>query len=421
VDTATEVSEGVLGRSGVPTSSLISLDASGALQALGTSWRGLSEAEGGGPPTQGDAESGLCFLGLVKTADPPRPEVTAAVEACHRAGIAIIMVIGDYGLTAEAVARRVGTIGTGPARVVTCAELDAVDDVALGSMLSKGEQLVFARVRPEHQMRIVAALERRGEVVAVAGDGVNDAPALKRASVGVAMGRGGTDVARAVAAMVLLDGSFASIAAVVELGRSVDQNVRQLLAYIFSHNLAELAPTLVAVFVGIPLVPLTALQVLSIDLGSDVLPGLALGTEKPEPGTMDRRSRPTGERLFSWPVVRRFLWEALTMAQADIIVSRFFDSFAVRSDRASGLRIGLLTNRPLLLAGCLDLGFAVAVSYVPALQSVFHTAPLRWSDWVVLVGFGALLLLADEVRKAGHRGAGPAPAPRAGVPHGGEV
>lgn len=407
-------------------------------------------------PTQDEAESGLCFLGLVGMADPPRPEVTAAVEACHRAGIAIVMVTGDYGLTAEAVARRVGIIGSGPARVVTGAELDAVDDVALGSMLGKGDQLLFARVRPEHKMRIVAALEARGEVVAVTGDGVNDAPALKRASVGVAMGRGGTDVARAAAVMVLLDDSFASIASAVELGRSVYQNIRHLLAYIFSHNLAELAPILAAVFVGFPLVPLNALQVLSIDLGSDVLPGLALGTEKPEPGTMDRPPRPTGERLFSWPVVRRFLFlggiqsagvivaffwrihcahlafsaftasnptyrEALTMTQVGIIVSQFFNSFAVRSDRVSVLRIGLLSNRPLLLAGCLDLGFAVAVSYVPALQSVFHTAPLRWSDWVVLVGFGALLLLADEIRKAWHRRAGPVPATWAGAPDDGEA
>ena len=392
-------------------------------------------------PTQEEAETGLTFLGLVGMSDPPRPEVTAAVESCRRAGIAIVMVTGDYGLTAEAVARRVGIIGTGPARVVTGAELDAMDDGALASTLRGDEQPIFARVRPEHKMRIVASLEHRGEVVAVTGDGVNDAPALKRASIGVAMGRSGTDVARAAAVMVLLDDSFASIATAVELGRSVYQNIRHLLAYIFSHNLAELAPILAAVFVGFPLVPLNALQVLSIDLGSDVLPGLALGTEKPEPGTMDRPPRPTGEHLFSWPVVRRFLFlggiqsagvvfaffwrihsahlpygaftasnptyrEALTMTQVGIIVSQFFNSFAVRSDRESVLRIGLLSNRPLLAAGCLDLGFAVAVSYVPALQAVFHTAPLRLSDWLVLVGFGALLLVADEVRKAWHRHAG---------------
>ncbi|MDA8280522.1 MAG: cation-transporting P-type ATPase [Actinomycetota bacterium] len=389
-------------------------------------------------PTQADVESGLAFYGLVGMSDPPRPEVTAAVAACRRAGIAVVMVTGDYGLTAEAVARRVGIIGTGPARVVTGAELDAMDDSMLASALAGDEQVIFARVRPEHKMRIVASLESRGEVVAVTGDGVNDAPALKRASIGVAMGRGGTDVARAAAVMVLLDDSFASITTAVELGRAVYQNLRHLLAYIFSHNLAELAPILAAVFVGFPLVPLNALQVLSIDLGSDVLPGMALGTEKPELGTMDHPPRPTTEHLFSWAVVRRFLFlgsiqsagvvfaffwrihtahlpysaftaanptyrEALTMTQVGIIVSQFFNRFAVRSDRESVLRIGLLSNRPLFLVGFVDVGFAVAVSYVPALQSVFHTAALRLSDWLVLVGFGALLLVADEARKAWHR------------------
>ena len=390
---------------------------------------------------QEDAESDLIFLGLIGMADPPRPEVSAAVEACHRAGIAIIMVTGDYGLTAETVARRVGIVGAGPARVVTGTELDAMDDGALSSMLGGGEQLIFARVRPEHKMRIVSALESRGEVVAVTGDGVNDAPALKRASVGVAMGRSGTDVARAAAVMVLLDDSFASIATAVELGRSVYQNIRHMLAYIFSHNLAELAPILVAVFVGFPLVPINALQVLSIDLGSDVLPGMALGIERPEPGTMDRPPRPTTEHLFSWQVVRRFLFlgtiesagvvlaffwrihsahlpysaftpsnptyrEAITMTQVGIIISQFFNMFAVRSDRESVLRIGLLSNRPLFAAGFVEVSFAVAVSYVPALQTLFHTAPLRLSDWLVLVGFGALLLLADEARKAWHRRTG---------------
>ncbi|MDA8313576.1 MAG: cation-transporting P-type ATPase, partial [Actinomycetota bacterium] len=272
---------------------------------------------------QEDAESDLIFLGLIGMADPPRPEVSAAVEACHRAGIAIIMVTGDYGLTAETVARRVGIVGAGPARVVTGTELDAMDDGALSSMLGGGEQLIFARVRPEHKMRIVSALESRGEVVAVTGDGVNDAPALKRASVGVAMGRSGTDVARAAAVMVLLDDSFASIATAVELGRSVYQNIRHMLAYIFSHNLAELAPILVAVFVGFPLVPINALQVLSIDLGSDVLPGMALGIERPEPGTMDRPPRPTTEHLFSWQVVRRFLFLG-TIESAGVVLAFFW-------------------------------------------------------------------------------------------------
>jgi len=387
---------------------------------------------------QEEAEGGLTFLGLVGLTDPPRPEVTAAVESCHRAGIRIFMVTGDYGLTAEAIARRVGIIGAGPARIVTGAELDSTGDEQLASTLRGGEQVLFARTRPEHKLRIVAMLERQGEIVAVTGDGANDAPALKRASVGVAMGRSGTDVARAAAVMVLLDDSFASIAAAVELGRAVYQNIRRFLVYLFSHNLAELSPILVATFVGFPLVPLSALQVLAIDLGSDVLPALALGAERAEPGTMSRPPRPPSEHLFSWSVVRRFLFlgtiqsvgvvfaffwrihsahlpfgaftssnatyrEALTMTQAGIVVSQFFNSFAVRTDRESVLRVGLLSNLPLIAAGFVGLGFMAAVSYAPALQGVFHTAPLKVSDWLVLAGFGLLLLVADEARKAWHR------------------
>jgi calcium-translocating P-type ATPase len=388
---------------------------------------------------QDDAEAGLTFLGLVGMADPPRPEVTAAVRACRKAGITIFMITGDYGLTAEAIARRVGIVRAGAARVVSGTDLDTMDDGALAAALrDQDSQVIFARARPEHKLRVVAVLEGLGEIVAVTGDGANDAPALKRASVGVAMGRGGTDVARTAAVMVLLDDSFASIAAAVELGRAVYQNIRRFLIYLFSHNVAELAPILVATFAGFPLVPLSALQVLAIDLGSDVLPALALGAERPEPGTMDRPPRPPAEHLFSWAVVRRFLFlgtiqsagvvfaffwrvhsahlpfadftagnpvyrEALTMTQAGIVISQFFNSLAVRTDRESVLRAGLLSNPPLIGAGLLGLGFMAAVSYLPALQAVFRTAPLRLSDWLMLAGFGALLLAADEARKAWHR------------------
>ncbi len=388
--------------------------------------------------SQNDAESGLTLLGLVGIADPPRPEVTAAVATCRRAGIRIIMVTGDYGLTAEAIARRVGIIDDGPARIVTGAELDSTSDEGLTRLVRSAEQIIFARVRPEHKLRVVIALEGLGEIVAVTGDGANDAPALKSASVGIAMGAGGTDVARAAAVVVLLDDSFASIAAAVELGRAVYRNIQRFLVYLFSHNLAELAPILAATFVGFPLVPLSALQVLAIDLGSDVLPALALGAERPEPDTMSRPPRPTGEHLFSWDVVRRFLFlgtiesvgvvfvffwrihsahlgfhqftaatpiyrEALTMTQASIVVSQFFNSFAVRTDRESLWRVGLFTNLPLIGAGAVGLCFVAAVSYVPLLQSVFHTAALGLTDWLMIVAFGVALLAADEGRKAWHR------------------
>ena len=390
------------------------------------------------PATQAEVEGDLTLLGLVGIFDPPRPEVPDAVRSCRAAGISIYMVTGDYGLTAAAIARRVGLIDDGALRIVTGAQLDAMGDDELRATFASDEQVIFARVRPEHKMRIVDTLEGLGEVVAVTGDGANDAPALKRASVGIAMGEGGTDVARSAAVMVLLDDSFAAIVAAVQLGRAVYQNIRRFLIYVFTSNLGELAPILVATVIGFPLVPLTALQVLAIDLGTDVMPALALGAERPESDTMSRPPRPPGEHLFSWDVVRRilflgglqsvgvvvtFFWrihsahlgfsawgddnpiyrEALTTTQASIVVSQFFISFAVRSDRESLWRTGLLTNPALIAAGLVSLSFIVAVSYLGVLQQVFHTAPLSVSDWLFIVGFGVTVLGADEARKAWHR------------------
>ncbi len=387
---------------------------------------------------QEQAEHGLVFIGLMGMVDPPRTEVMAAVDACERAGIRIYMVTGDYGLTAEAVARKIGIVGSGPAKVMSGGDLDGTSEDALSQALQGRDPIIFARVRPEQKLRIVSALEKLGEIVAVTGDGANDAPALKRASIGVAMGEGGTDVARAAAVMVLLDDSFASIVAAVDLGRAVYQNIRRFLIYIFSHNLAELAPILVATLVGFPLVPLSALQVLAIDLGSDVLPALALGAEAPEADTMNRPPRPPSEHLFSWSVVRRFLFlgliqsagvvfaffwrihtahlpfssfnaanptyrEALTMTQAGIVVSQFFNSFAVRTERESVFRSGIWSNPWLVIAGGIALAIMASISYVPLLQSVFHTAPLKITDWVMLVSFGLVLLLAEEGRKAWNR------------------
>ncbi|MBV8304449.1 MAG: cation transporting ATPase C-terminal domain-containing protein, partial [Acidimicrobiia bacterium] len=250
-----------------------------------------------------------------------------------------------------------------------------------------------------------------------------------------AMGMTGTDVAREASVMVLLDDSFASIVQAVELGRSVYQNIRKFLIYLFSHNIGELMPILVGYFIGFPLVPFTALQILSIDLGSDVMPALALGAEPPEPGIMDRPPRPPSERLFSMAVARRFLFlgliqsvgsvfvffwrihsaglpfshfttsnpvyrEALTMTQGAVVVSQFFNGLAVRTDEQSLLRVGIFSNRALIAAEVLGVGIFAAISYTPFLQSIFHTAPLTIYDWLMLIGFGVALLVADELRKA---------------------
>jgi magnesium-transporting ATPase (P-type) len=318
--------------------------------------------------------------------------------------------------------------------VVTGVRLDALDEPALDRLLSAPGELLFSGVSPEHKMRVVAGLQRRGEIVAVTGDGANDAPALKHADIGVAMGASGTDVAREASVMVLLDDSFASIAAAVRLGRSVYHNIRKFLAYVFVSNVGELVPLLAATFAGFPFVPLLAVQVLAIDLGSDVLPALALGAEPPEPDVMDRPPRPRRERLMSAAVARRiaflggiqaagvtfaFFWhvngagipyaaltedhpvyrEALTITHAGIVISQFFVSLAVRSDRQSLFRIGLLSNPSLLAAGGLGLAFMVGISYLPPLQDLFHTAPLDVADWAMLTCFGVLLLALEEARK----------------------
>ncbi len=379
-------------------------------------------------------ESELTLIGLVGMVDPPRPEVDDAVQACHRAGIRIVMVTGDHALTAEAIARRVGIVrGTSP-RLVRGAELAALDEAGLAAVLTTPGELLFCRVAPEDKMRIVAALERLGEVVAVTGDGANDAPALKRADIGVAMGASGTDVAREAAEIVLLDDSFASIVAAVELGRSVYRNIGRFLIYIFCSNVGELTPIIAATVSGFPLVPVTAIQVLSIDLGTDVLPALALGTEPPEPDTMDRPPRPRNAALFSGEIVRRvlflggieglgvaavFFWQihnaglpfgdasmadpayrkAATLAQAAIVVSQVFVGLAVRSDRASLRQIGLLSNPRYVVAQVLGVGVVAAISYLGPLQSVFNTAPLTAADWALAAVPGVMLLTADEVRK----------------------
>jgi P-type Ca2+ transporter type 2C len=358
------------------------------------------------------------------------------VKTCRRAGIRVVMVTGDYALTAEAIARRVGILTEpGPPRTITGAELDRTDDAALRALLARREDVLFARVKPEHKMRVVAAFKDLGEVVAVTGDGANDAPALKRADIGIAMGASGTDVAREASVMVLLDDSFASIAAAVELGRSVYANIRKFLVYVFSSSVGELVPILVATFAGFPYVPINAMQVLAIDLGSDVLPALALGAERPEPGVMDTPPRSTKQRLFSLSLVRRFLFlggiqaigatavffwhlhsagislseltadspvyrEALTMTHAAIVFGQIAVGFAVRSNRLSVFRLGLLSNRAYVGAQLIGVVLICAISYLPPLQAIFHTAPLSITDWSLAIAVGALVLVAEEIRKA---------------------
>jgi potassium/sodium efflux P-type ATPase len=391
--------------------------------------------------TPDTVETDLTFLGLVGMIDPPRPEVSDAVEQALTAGIRIIMVTGDYGLTAEAIARRIGIVrGDKAVRVITGVDLAEMSDDDLKAELAKSQDVIFARVAPEHKMQVVSALKEMKQIVAVTGDGVNDAPALKRADIGVAMGLSGTDVSREAAIMILLDDSFASIVKAVEQGRGVYANVKKMVTYIFSHNMAELFPFVFAALAGVGLVPLGALQVLAIDLGSDVLPGLALGTEHPEPGVMRQKPRSRADRLLSGATLRRvvfigviqsifavtgFLYvllshgwnwgdaswmnpgnphysvyrEAITMTQAAIVAGQVANGFGCRTERESLFKIGILSNPWVLYSEIVGIGIMAAIAYVPFLQDIFKTGPLTLGDWGFLTVAAVTLFCAEEGRK----------------------
>ena len=398
------------------------------------------------PESREQAEDALTFLGLVGLFDPPRREVADAVARCKTAGIRVIVVTGDYGATAAAIGRRVGICGDDP-RIVTGDELETLTEDELDALLGGTDELIFARTPPEAKLRIADALRVDGQVVAMTGDGVNDAPALRRADIGVAMGRTGTDVAREAATMVLTDDNFATIVDAVEAGRQVFDNVRKFIVYIFAHATPEVVPFLVFALSGgaVPL-PLTVLQILAIDLGTEILPALALGREPAEPGIMERSPRPRGngvidrELLFrSWVflglieaalvlfgyfyVLLRAGWEpnadvavgsalhhsyltATTMTFAGIVACQIGTAVAARTEHASLRAIGVFSNRFLLWGIGSELLFAAAVIYIPVLQRIFGTAALGPAEVAVLLPFPFVVWGADELRRASRRAAG---------------
>jgi calcium-translocating P-type ATPase len=381
------------------------------------------------------AETDMTLLGLVAMVDPPREAVPAAVAAAHRAGITVHVITGDYGPTAAEIAAQVG-IGDGRPRVVTGTELERMGDADLDRLLRERQEVVFARSSPESKLRICEALRAEGQVVAMTGDGVNDAPALRHADIGVAMGRSGTEVAREAATMVLTDDNFATIVRAVEAGRRVYDNVRKFVLYIFAHAVPEVVPFLIFALSGgaIPL-PLTVLQILAIDLGTETLPALALGREKAEPGLMDRppRSPKAGvidRRLLlrAWGllgvtsailVMTGFLWvlwragwqpgteltdttyaRATTMTFAGIVACQIGTAMASRTDHASLRAIGVFSNR-LLLGGILfELVFAAALIYLPPVQAIFGTAALTYGELAFLLPFPVLVWGVDEIYRA---------------------
>lgn len=384
-----------------------------------------------------EVERELIFLGLAAMYDPPRPEVASAVAQCHRAGIRIVMITGDDGLTAESIARRLAIISSDQPRLISGAELDSLDDTALTTAL-QGE-VIFARAAPEQKLRIVTALQRMGRVVAVTGDGVNDAPALKQADIGVAMGRSGTDVARESADMILTDDNFATIVNAIAEGRAVYANIRKFVTYIFTSNMPEAVPFVLFALSGgrIPL-GLTVMQVLAIDLGTDMLPALALGAEPAEPGVMDRPPRRRTDHIITRGLMLRafgFLgliqsgvamlafysvyWSsgysgywldlpnegqlyqtATTMSLAAIVATQVGNLFAQRTEHGSILSTNLWHNRLIWIGIASEIVLIVAIVYVPIFHWIFGTAPLSAVQWLILMACMPILLIADELRKA---------------------
>src|SRR5512136_1239023 len=418
-----------------------------ALRVLAVAMRELPARSSRAAYTPESVERDLTFLGLAAMMDPPRPDVAEAMRKFHEAGIHLAMITGDYGLTAESVARRIGLLETPAPPILTGAELDALSDDDLQHIL--GEEIIFARMAPAHKLRIVAALQARGETVAVIGDGVNDAPALRKSDIGIAMGVTGTDVAKQAADVILTDDKFSAIATALEEGRAVFDNLRKFTTYIFASNVPEIIPFVLAAQFGFPLA-LTVAQILAIDLGTDLLPALALGAERPEPDVMRRpprrRNAPLVDRRL---ILRAFLWLgmieaalcagafalvyiafgyggvldlppwpwlesinplwlppgqlhllAVTMYFAGVVMAQVGNAFACRSERERGRRLGWLSNRPLLTGVLLEVAIAVGLIYLPGLRSLFGLVPLPPAAWLGLLCFAPVVYFLDRVRKS---------------------
>jgi len=400
------------------------------LRVLAVAWRHVAEGE----PSEG-LERDLVLGGLVALEDPPRADVPEAIRRCREAGIRTILVTGDHPTTALAIAREIGLVCGAAPRVILGDSLARISEAQLQLALDAPE-IVFARLDAAHKTRIVAALQRKGEVVAMTGDGVNDAPALRMADIGVAMGKSGTDTARAAADLILADDHFATIVNAVEEGRAVYANLRKFLTYILTSNVPELVPYLAFVLLRIPL-PLTIIQILAVDLGTDIVPALALGAERAESDLMRRPPRPRSERLLTPRLLLRayaFLgpiqaagalaayffvldrggwgWgetldaadplylSATTACFAAIVAMQVANVFLCRSERLPLWRTGLLGNRLLLAGVALEIALLLAVVHLPFAQRVFGTHPLPAAVWWLLPALAGALLVLEELRKA---------------------
>ena len=366
--------------------------------------------------SESEVEQGLVFVGLAAMIDPARPEVRTAVAECRTAGIRPVMITGDHPLTARYIGAELGIESATP--VVTGAELARMDSAGLAATVK--ETAIYARVAPEHKLHIVEALQQQGQIVAMTGDGVNDAPALRKADIGVAMGITGTDVSKEAADIVLLDDNFATIVAAVREGRAIYDNIRKFIRYILSANSGEIWVMLIAPFLGMPL-PLVPLQILWINLVTDGLPSLALAVEPPERDVMTRPPRNPRESIFGQGLAVHIIWVGLlmgvvsigmgwrafragdpswqTMVFMTVTMSQLFQSLAVRSHRDSIFRIGFHTNPALAGTVVVTLLLQLAVIYLPFLQGVFRAVPLSARDLAISLALSTSVFWAVELDK----------------------
>ena len=401
--------------------------ASRGLRVIACAWKPLAAGETA-------SEEGMALCGLIGLEDPPRPDVHEAVGRCHSAGLRVIMCTGDHPRTALAVGREIDMIRSTSPRVMTGDEVRQMSAASLQIALDAPE-VIFARVTAEQKMIIVQALQAKGEIVAVTGDGVNDAPALRMADIGIAMGLSGTDVAREAADIVLLDDHFGTIVNAIEEGRAVYENIRKFITYILTSNIPELIPYLAFVLFRIPL-PLTVIQILAVDLGTDMLPALALGAEKPSSDVMQRPPRPRAERLLSGPLLARaylflgplealgamatfffvlhgFGWQygemlplgdprylqATSACLTAIVLAQMVNLFVCRHPRLPAWHFPLFENRLLLAGLASEVGLLLAILYTPWGNSLFGTAPLPAAVFLYALPFALFLGLAEEARK----------------------
>jgi Ca2+-transporting ATPase len=384
-------------------------------RVLGIAFRFCEAAE---PPTEEELlEVEEVFVGLVAMIDPPRPEAEAAVATAKEAGIRPVMITGDHPLTAIRIAQDLGI--TDRDHCLTGAQLSQMKEPELRDVV--GEVSVYARVSPEHKLNIVEALQTNGQIAAMTGDGVNDAPALKRADIGVAMGVTGTDVSKEASDMVLLDDNFATIVAAVEEGRVIYDNVRKFIRYTLSSNTGELFLMLVAPFLGMPL-PLLPLQILWVNLVTDGLPGIALAQEKGEPGVMQRPPFKPTESIFSRGLGGQIIWIGSlmglvslvvgyvawrndpgghwqTMVFTTLVLSQMGNALAIRSNKLSLFSIGFFSNRLMVNAVLGTLALQLLLIYLPPLQSIFNTEALSLAELVICLAASIVVFVVIEIYK----------------------